>query len=354
MASCRIWDLASREQVQPVAALPSGPISISPDRHLVATTDKEGAVWVRDAISDKVLFGPWKFASPVTELHFAPDGVQLLAASEAGARTWNTVTGKTVTPLLPHTGPFQHAGFTPDGSRVAILGQKDQLDVFDGVKGTLQSSHVLPGKGLGDLALTPDGRAAIVVGKAGLGVTLRDVVSGEVKAGLFRQAGLVISAAVSPDGKLLATASADGTAFLWNVATGRLASALPHGQPLHLISFSGDGRRLVTVAEDHTFRVWDVPTGHPVSSMLLFAEPIIQAALSFDGRHLVVRGKSGMILDLGPDARKVDDLVRLTNLLSGETLDRRSGGFEPLESANLRDTWPSLRAKYAKEFTPSP
>ena len=353
----RVWDLASRELVQPLASLPAtGPTATSPLRHLMAVTDKEGAVCIRDAVSDKLLHGPWKLSRPVTDLRFAPDGRRLLAASDGGARIWDAATGETVTPILAHSGLVQHAQFTPDGSRAVILGAKDQLEVFDAVTGKLQFTDVLPGKlPSSGLTLTPDGRAMVVCPQVDL-VALRDLLNPHPRVprvGPFRHASLVTGTAISPDGNRLAVATGDGTAVIWDLTTARLAGSLQHGQPLRQVAFSGDGRRLVTVAENHTMRVWDVATGQPVSPLLTHPEPILQANLSADGRQLVVRGKTGAVWDLSPDSRPVEDLLRLMGLLSGQKLDTRSGGFEPLETANLRDNWPRLRVAYPQEFAPS-
>ena len=351
----RVWDLASRELVQPLAALvASGPTALSTDRRLTALTDKEGAVWVRDAVTDKVLYGPWKLSRPVTDLRFAPDGRHLLAASEGGARIWDTASGEPVTPDLAHAGTVHQAQFTPDGSRVAILGAKDQLEVFDAATGARLFGYALPAKvPPSGLTLTPDGRA-MIVSPQGEVVALKDVSSGGRRAGPFRHASLVTATAVRADGKRLAVATADGTAVIWDVTTARPVASLQHGQPLRQVAFSGDGRRLVTVAENHTLRVWDVATGLPVSPLLAHAEPITQVSLSADGRRLAVRSKTGAVWDLSPDTRPADDLIRLTRLLSGQMLDARSGGFEPLEAASLRETWPKLRASYPQEFAPSP
>jgi WD40 repeat protein len=355
----RVWDLGSRELMQPLAPVGgAGLTALSPDGRLVVVRDRNGALWVRDAASDKVLHGPWKLAHPITDVNFAPDGRKVLAASDSGGRIWDAVTGMAVTPVLVHTGTVQRVSFTPDGSRAVILGPKDQLEVYDALTGVLQSSHALPGKQpLGGPTLTPDGRAVVVVKRTGQSVEIRDAVSGSLQSGPFRHAGLVTATAISPEGSRLAVATADGTAFLWAVATARLmAPPLQHGQPIRHIAFSGDGRRLVTAAEDHTARAWDVQTGLPVTPLLAYAEPIALASLAPDAHRLVVRGQNGAgaVWDLSPDVRPVDDLLRLTRVLSGQTLDARSGGFEPMEPVSLREAWPLLRTSFPREFGSSP
>ena len=64
--------------------------------------------------------------------------------------------------------------------------------------------------------------------------------------------------AFSPDGRLLATASEDKTARLWDPATGKHLRALTgHTGPVLSVAFSPDGRLLATTSWDHTARLWD-------------------------------------------------------------------------------------------------
>ncbi|HEU5443222.1 MAG TPA: serine/threonine-protein kinase, partial [Steroidobacteraceae bacterium] len=72
----------------------------------------------------------------------------------------------------------------------------------------------------------------------------------------------VRSVAYSPDGRRLVTASHDGTARVWDAATGRQILVLEgHGGPVISAAFSPDDHRIATGSFDKTARIWDAVTG---------------------------------------------------------------------------------------------
>ena len=69
----------------------------------------------------------------------------------------------------------------------------------------------------------------------------------------------VWSAAFSPDGTRVVTASGDNTARVWDAATGKPVScALEHQAEVEGAAFSPDGTRVVTASGDNTAQLWDV------------------------------------------------------------------------------------------------
>ncbi|GAA4442339.1 WD40 repeat domain-containing protein [Phytohabitans houttuyneae] len=108
----------------------------------------------------------------------------------------------------------------------------------------------------------------------------------------------VQSLAFSPDGRLLATGSSDGTVRLWNPATGR-----PVGKPLtghtkqvDAVDFSPDGDLLATGSSDGTARLWNPATGQPVGNPLTGNGWVRTLAFSPNGRLLATGGEAGTIL----------------------------------------------------------
>ena len=109
--------------------------------------------------------------------------------------------------------------------------------------------------------------------------------------------GTVHAIDFSPDGRLLASASSDGTIQVWDVGNGKaigcLKSTVNNG--VHAVAFASDGRRVAGGYHDATTRVWDIRTGKPVHSLRAHQSTVYAVAFSHDGRRLAAGHFDGTV-----------------------------------------------------------
>jgi WD40 repeat protein len=97
----------------------------------------------------------------------------------------------------------------------------------------------------------------------------------------------VVSARFSGDGETLASGSADQTAKLWRVGGSRSSDILSgHQDWVHSVAASSDGRHLATGSFDGTIRIWDTETLKPRPIMDAHRHNVFTVAFSPDGRTL--------------------------------------------------------------------
>jgi serine/threonine protein kinase/WD40 repeat protein len=147
------------------------------------------------------------------------------------------------------------------------------------------------------------GDGTLVAVSVGAGVSVRRVATGEVAHTLGSHSSAVHALAFSPDAKTLATGGADGTVFLWDLATGQVArkfeSTAEAGsgaeQPtgpgtIERLLFSPDGKRLLAATRGGSTRCHDLASGQDA-----FTLEGVSRALAFtpDGTRLVVACDEG-------------------------------------------------------------
>lgn len=117
--------------------------------------------------------------------------------------------------------------------------------------------------------------------------------------GVFTHVGPIQRATVDRSGRRLAAAGSDGTARVWDIATGGpLVPPLAHGGPVHDIEFRTDGSRLLTASEDGAVRIWDldIERSAPAPALRMnHGSPVRFAAYARDGRLVVSAGADGTL-----------------------------------------------------------
>jgi WD40 repeat protein/serine/threonine protein kinase len=98
----------------------------------------------------------------------------------------------------------------------------------------------------------------------------------------------VFEVVYSPDGKALATSSQDGTARVFDAATGRLIRTLRGHYPdiCWRVAYSPDGTMLASAGRDRTVKIWDARTWELIRTLGEHPDTVYGVAFSPDGRLL--------------------------------------------------------------------
>jgi len=261
-AAPRLWDTSTGKLVQTLNGHTDAvsALAFSPDGQQLVTAswDYTARIWdVSTGRQLKVLEG---HKAPLTSVAFSPNGKLIVTGSYDGtARTWDAVSGDPLKTLKGHAGAVQTVAFNPQGNIILTSGRK--------VRSSLDISAIeipLP-EDLPADENAPDDN------------TVRLYSTSGTQLNVFTQEDEINSAAFGAGGRIVITASHDGTARAWNVQTGRSIGQFRPPQSLtdedetkskNSAVLSPDSHYLLTSGSDRTAEVWRIDSLWPVPQFL--------------------------------------------------------------------------------------
>jgi WD40 repeat protein len=99
----------------------------------------------------------------------------------------------------------------------------------------------------------------------------------------------------SPDGKLIASASNDGTVKLWSKDGDLLKTLEGHNGSVNWVSFSPDGKLIASASEDKTVKLWS-KEGNLLASLEGHTNSVFGLSFSPDGKLLASASKDKTVI----------------------------------------------------------
>jgi WD40 repeat protein len=305
----QLWDLKSESMkaiIGQQGAISS--LAFSPDGKTLATGSLDRTVRLWDAATGKDQLKLFDHGDAVAALAFTPDGKDLITAAER-VRVWNVKDAVETRRFGKDKVPAHPAALSPDGKMLAEAILDHGLTLWDPSAG--KERHQFNEKTLGKpgglcVAFSPNGRWIAT----GTDMPERGVRWSEGlvalwdadKRKLVRQfgghpvkvAGGVKAIAFTADSNSVVY-SEGKTLCLSDIATGaEVRSFEGHESVVTCFALSPDGRLLASAEkDDHVIRLWEVRTGQEIRRFRDFNQTLLSLAFSPDGKRLASGCETG-------------------------------------------------------------
>ncbi|KAF8062224.1 WD40-repeat-containing domain protein [Lyophyllum atratum] len=295
-------------------------ISISPNGMQIASGSNDKTVCLWDWKGNLVGWNMAGHTKPVAYVTYSPDGKSVASASEDGtvrfwdarrhcpSRNYSTLHrggSVTISPTWKYIASIKFDDQHEPAPKVCVwnLETRAFVETFDYLRHGISKAPGLP------MSFSVDERF-LMVGCGDNSLHGLEILSGRTVT--FPSAGhkdSIMSVSVSPDGRHIASGSADTTVRLWDMST--MADPVDDEVWGMFTSFSPDGKLVVSASSSTTLRLWNSSSFSPDGRLVVSASSSTPLRLWNSSSHVrdgqVLDGQAGQMrfIAFAPDGSRI-------------------------------------------------
>jgi WD40 repeat protein/tRNA A-37 threonylcarbamoyl transferase component Bud32 len=343
-----VWDLQAREEVAHLAPGEDEVLAaFSPADSLMAFTSvnfsssgKRQAILRLWNAARRQMVAEFPLDNECAGLAFAKDGRALVTSTEGGRITfWHVPDGTKFTSypseqanddpgnVFAATSDLGLAAYWTRGGRVHVMDTRNGNELWT----VVASEHEITA-----LAFSPDGKTlATAAGYSESDIRLWEVATGKEIGRLEGHTSWVGSLVFWPDGKRLASSSADQTIRIWDLASRKSLDVLcGHRQEVWRLALLPDNKTLVSGSKDGVVCVWDASVTHPRRERVTLPGKISNWRFAPDSRSAVTLDREGKVARWsGPDFQDKEPWLEIGTNHQGDAFSP-DGRFLAVGSTN--------------------
>jgi WD40 repeat protein len=304
----RLWEVATGRVIHILQVDNYHVVSLcfDPAGQLLATGHGNGEMRLWDVLTGSLISSQTAHLNQIFSVKFSPDGRLLATGSDdRTVKIWD-VTRRSSGMSLQRTLTTHHqrvwsVRFSPDGKLLATGSSDGTVQLWDIATWAVIDTFPVYANWLFSIGFSPNSQMlAIPNSQNQVNIWAMSRVGGTEPrvaiATLHGHQALVSALQFSPDGKLLATASADRSIRLWDTRTWQeLYLWQGYNNWVSAVTFSPAGTQIVSGTQDGIVRRWDVQTGNLLQAIAKHRRGLLSVAYSPDGRSLASASSDGTV-----------------------------------------------------------
>lgn len=270
-----VWDIDSGDELRYLGGIDRSiqelSVAVTHDGRRALAGSSNGRLTIWDITNEAVENYYEGHLDYVNSVDLSPNGEHAATASSDGSIIiWDVISSEILHTLEGHTQAVNRAIYSPDGAFIASGGDDGHILIWDTTSDDAISvvKDIEVGSPVSDMKYTGDGLKLVVATYEGQPLLI-DVADGQIIQEYEGHARRVLSIAVSPDGRTMATGAADGTIFVWDIETGERLQRYTHHPDegvgvsrILSLDYSPNGHMLLFGSLDGELSLWHLETNN--------------------------------------------------------------------------------------------